>query len=232
VILKKHCGCPATTDHEYTQPKVIAMAVIIKADFTRQKEKNRKAGFEVKPAPVYQLKISLAFSDPLIWRRIQVPGDISLARLHDILQLCMGWSDLHTHRFLIGKVFYAPSLNGEFQTDTGERCESEYTLVTLENDMKWVFTYIYDFGDGWEHEIELEESIPAGQGVSHPVLLNGERACPPENVGGIPGYEEFLNIINNPHHEHHRRIAAWYGADRFDPGHFDMARINKSLKGL
>jgi hypothetical protein len=207
------------------------MTTIIKADFTRQK-KNRQAGSEVRPAPVYQLKISLAFSDPLIWRRIQVPGDITLTRLHDILQLCMGWSDLHTHRFLIGKVFYAPSENSGIWATTGERCESEYKLVALENDMKWCFTYIYDFGDGWEHEIELEESLPAGKGGSHPVLLHGEQACPPENVGGIPGYEEFLNIINNPHHQHHQRIAAWYGADRFDPEYLDMAAINKGLKRL
>jgi hypothetical protein len=208
------------------------MTTIIKADFTRKKRKNPPAGSEVKPAPIYQLKISLAFSDPLIWRRIQVPGDITLARLHDILQLCMGWSNLHTHRFLIGKVFYAPSDIHDSWTKTGERCESEYNLVTLENDMKWVFTYIYDFGDGWEHDIELEESLPADKGGSQPVLLDGEQACPPENVGGIPGYEEFLNIINNPRHKHHRMMAEWYGADQFDPGHFDMAKINKGLKRL
>ena len=208
------------------------MTTIIKADFTRQHKKNQQAGSEVQPAPMYQLKISLAFSDPLIWRRIQVSGDISLARLHDILQLCMGWSDLHTHRFLIGKVFYAPSDNNDSWAKTGERCESEYKLVDLENDMKWLFTYIYDFGDGWEHEIEVEESVPAGKGWSQPVLLDGEHACPPENVGGIPGYEEFLNIINNPHHKHYSRIAAWYGADRFDPEYFDMAEINKGLKKL
>ena len=142
----------------------------------------------------------------------------------------MGWSDLHAHRFLIGKVFYAPSANADSWPKTGERSESEYRLVTLENDMKWCFSYIYDFGDGWEHEIELEESLPAGGGGSHPILLAGERACPPENVGGIPGYEEFLTVINNPHHAHHRRMAAWLGAERFDPQLLDVTGINNKIK--
>ncbi len=208
------------------------MPTIIKADFTRKKTAGRQAGCEEKPAPIYQLKVSLAFSTPLVWRRIRVQGDISLAQLHEILQLSMGWSDLHAHRFLIGKVFYAPSAQSDNWLETGERSESAYRLAALENDMKWCFTYIYDFGDGWEHQIELEESLPAGSGANHPILLAGERACPPENVGGIPGYEEFLTIINDPRHTHHKRMAAWYGADRFDPDHLDMTRINNRLKTL
>jgi hypothetical protein len=206
------------------------MTTIIKGDFTRQKGKKQHTAASEKPAPIYQLKISLAFSDPLIWRRIQISGDASLTRLHDVLQLCMGWSDLHAHRFLVGKIFYAPSESGDIWEKTGERSESEFQLVALENDMKWCFTYIYDFGDGWEHNIELEETIPVSQGGNHPILLDGERACPPENVGGIPGYEEFLTIINGPHHEQHKRIAKWYGADQFDPEYFDITRINKALK--
>ena len=208
------------------------MPTIIKADFTQKKKTIRQVGSVEKPAPIYQLKISLAFSDPLVWRRIRVQGDIHLTRLHEILQLSMGWSDLHAHRFLIGKVFYAPSQDGDCWPETGERSESEYRLDALESDMKWCFTYIYDFGDGWEHEIELEESLPAGTGKNHPILLAGERACPPENVGGIPGYEEFLTIINDPQHAHHKRIAKWYGADRFDPEYLDMAQINIALKRL
>lgn len=206
------------------------MATIIKGDFGR-KQKKKQPGAEEKPAPIFQLKISLAFSNPLIWRRIQVPGETSLGRLHDILQLCMGWSDLHVHRFLVGKVFYAPS-DGVDILETGERDESEFRLAMLETDMKWVFTYIYDFGDGWEHEIELEETLPGGKKRTHPVLLAGEGACPPENVGGIPGFEEFLTIINSPRHAQHKRIAEWYGANRFDPTHLDMKKINAVLKKM
>jgi hypothetical protein len=208
------------------------MTPVIKGDFTRHQKGSRRPGSEEKPAPIFQLKISLAFSDPLIWRRIQVPGDTSLGRLHDILQLCMGWSDLHAHRFLIGKVFYAPSHGIDILEKTGERDESEFQLVTLESDMKWCFTYVYDFGDGWEHEIELEKTLPGGTERSCPVLLDGERACPPENIGGIPGFEEFLTIINTPRHAQHKRIAEWYGADSFNPAAFDPERINAVLKKM
>jgi hypothetical protein len=208
------------------------MTTIIKGDFGRQRGTKRQSGPKEKPAPIFQLKISLAFSNPLIWRRIQVPGETSLGRLHNILQLCMGWSDLHAHRFLVGKVFYAPSYGVDILEKTGERDESEFRLAALETDMKWCFTYIYDFGDGWEHEIELEETMPGGTDRNHPVLLAGEGACPPENVGGVPGFEEFLTIINTPRHAQHKRIAEWYGADHFDPAYLDMKKINTVLKRI
>jgi hypothetical protein len=208
------------------------MTKIIKGDFTRHRKQERRAVPEEKPAPIFQLKISLAFSDPLIWRRIQVSGNTTLGRLHDILQLCMGWSDLHAHRFLVGKVFYAPANGIDILEKTGERDESEFQLAALESDMKWCFTYIYDFGDGWEHEIELEETLPAGKDRSNPVLLAGELACPPENVGGIPGFEEFLTVINSPRHAQYKRIAGWYGADSFDPEALDLQRINTALQKM
>ncbi len=206
------------------------MTTIIKGDFSKRQKNSPNHGSEEKPAPIYQLKVSLAFSDPVIWRRLQIPGNISLAQLHHIIQKCMGWNDIHSHRFLVGKVFYAPSDGGEPWEKTGERDEAAFQLVDLENDMKWCFTYIYDFGDGWEHEIELEECISGGQADGVPVLVDGEQACPPENVGGIPGYEEFLTIINNPQHEQHGKMAKWYGSDHFDPHHFDESEINRVLK--
>jgi Plasmid pRiA4b ORF-3-like protein len=206
------------------------MTTIIKGDFGRRRTNTSASGTKEKPAPIYQLKISLAFSSPLIWRRLLIPGETSLARLHNIFQQCMGWDDIHSHRFLVGKVFYAPSEDGEIWERTGERDESAYRLVELESDMKWCFTYIYDFSDGWEHDIELEEIIPRSRDLNLPTLLAGDRACPPENVGGIPGYEEFLTIINDPRHKHHQKMAKWYGTDRFDPDFFDAAEINRTLQ--
>jgi hypothetical protein len=204
------------------------MTTIIKGDFSRRSKAGSDDDHE--PAPIFQLKISLAFSDPLIWRRLLVPGEISLRQLHHILQHCMGWDDIHTHRFLVGKVFYGPSENGELWEQTGERDEATYRLAMLETDMKWCFTYVYDFGDGWEHEIELEQTLPNGQVRDLPTLLEGEKACPPENVGGIPGYEEFLTIINDPGHEHHQRMVNWYGAECFDPDFLNVEEIDKFLR--
>ncbi len=205
------------------------MTTIINGDFGRSPKKSPKLEPGKKPAPIYQLKISLSFSDPLIWRRLLIPGEISLSQLHIIFQKCMGWNDIHSHRFLIGKIFYAPSEDGEIWEKTGERDESAYRLMELEPDMKWCFTYLYDFGDGWEHDIELEEIIPRGQSLNTPQLLAGERACPPENVGGVPGYEEFLTIINDRRHTYHQKMAKWYGADHFDPDFFDAVKINHTL---
>jgi len=206
------------------------MTTIIKGEFGRPKNNISNAENGKKPVPFYQLKISLTFSDPLIWRRLLIPGETTLAQLHCILQKCMGWDDIHSHRFLVGKVFYAHSEHGDIWEKTGERDESAYRLVQLEEDMKWCFTYIYDFGDAWEHEIELEEIIPRDRDLNFPQLLAGERACPPENVGGIPGYEEFLAIINDPGHENHKKMAKWYGADHFDSDFFDMIEINRTLQ--
>jgi hypothetical protein len=206
------------------------MTTIIKGKFGQHQDK--VSGNDSTPPPVYQLKITLAFSDPLIWRRIQVPGGASIASLHTILQTCMGWKDLHAHRFLIGKVFYAPSDDTDLWAKTGERNEAEYPLAALEKDMKFCFTYVYDFGDGWEHEIECEECLPASHGPGHPLLLDGEGACPPENVGGVPGYDEFLAIINNPQHSHHRMMAQWLGSESFDPARFDKDGINTALKRM
>ncbi len=205
------------------------MSTIIKGDFSRRSKTASDTGL-ADPAPIYQLNISLTFSDPLIWRRLLIPGETSLAQLHAIIQNCMGWNDIHAHRFLVGKVFYGPSEGGEIWEKTGERDEAAYQIVTLENDLKWCFTYIYDFGDGWEHDIALEQTLPNGHVRDLPALLDGEKACPPENVGGVPGYMEFLTIINDPHHKHHQRMAKWYGADRFDPDDFDLAEANRILK--
>lgn len=206
------------------------MTTIIKGDFSRRPSHPSAARADEKPAPAYLLKITLAFSDPPIWRRIRVPGETTLSKLHQIIQRCMGWNDIHDHRFLVGKVFYAPSEDGEIWEKTGERDETAFHLAMLENDMKWCFTYIYDFGDGWEHQIELEQIIPTQQDLHSVILIDGERACPPENVGGIPGYEEFLLIINDPRHEHHRKVAGWFGANHFNAEDFDISAINQALK--
>ena len=209
------------------------MTTIIRGDFDRSHKKPHQvpeATAPEKPIPVYQLKIVLAFSNPLIWRRLLIPGEMSLLQLHHTIQCSMGWSDIHAHRFLVGKVFYAPQENGELWEKTGERDEAVFSLAMLESDMKWCFTYIYDFGDGWEHEIELEEIFPKTSGQDLPVLIAGEGACPPENVGGIPGYEEFLAIINNPKHKEYQRMAQWCGADHFDPQFFDPSEANRGLR--
>ena len=185
------------------------------------------------PPTAYQLKVSLLYSEPLIWRRVQVPGTMTLSRLHDVIQLCMGWTDSHLHQFMIGSNFYGPvDLNDDW-SEIKILDETRFKLGDLEGDMRLRFIYEYDFGDGWQHEIEIEKVIaPDGKSPKHPVLLAGERACPPEDIGGVPGYENFLEIMNDPENEEHEEMRDWYGSDDFDPEYFEMEKINEIFKKI
>jgi len=105
-------------------------------------------------------------------------------------------------------------------------------LCDLKAKIRKNFIYEYDFGDSWQHEIKVEKVIAAKETIlKHPILLAGERACPPEDVGGIPGYEEFLAALKNPEDEENAEILEWYG-EEYDPDLFAMDAINKLLKKL
>ncbi len=102
-------------------------------------------------------------------------------------------------------------------------------MKALEADMRKSCMYEYDFGDGWLHEIEIEEIILIEKKIHQPILLAGEKACPPENIGGIPGYEDFLTALANPKSEKHKEMLQWYGSS-FDPECFEITEINKIFK--
>lgn len=178
-------------------------------------------------ASVYQLKVSLREITPPIWRRVQVPGDITLAQLHRVLQIVMGWTNSHLHKFSIGGVDYAePDPDGHlnFQSDRRARLNNVARA-------KQKFEYEYDFGDSWEHAIVVEKTLQPEPGASCPVCLAGERACPPEDCGGVWGYQEFLEAMMNPAHREHEAMLAWIGGS-FDPEAFDLGSVNASLRRL
>ncbi len=130
--------------------------------------------------PIYQLKISLEQIDPPIWRRVQM-DDCSLAELHEIIQIVMGWEGMHPHVFVIDGEDYG----------RGGDCEYDSRFVSLSEVVEQGhtrFRYDYDFGDDWEHSIEIEKTLPAEEGVRYPRCVKGERACPPEDSGGPYGY--------------------------------------------
>lgn len=179
--------------------------------------------------PVYQLKITLTGSTPPIWRRVQVRGNTSLSRLHAILQVAMGWTDSHLHEFVIRDTRYGMA---DMEWDPLERPKDERRvrlgqLLTQEQDR---FTYEYDFGDGWTHEIVVEKLLPPEPGVPYPRCIAGKRACPPEDVGGMSGYKHFLAAIRNPRHEEHDDLLAWAGG-AFDPVAFDLSAADRALRG-
>lgn len=210
------------------------MSEVIKGNFPQQKSKAVKKGNEENVGNAYQFTISLLGSDPLIWRLIQVPGKISLAKFHNVIQLCMGWTDSHLHQFMAGEKLYGPADVDDDWGGVKNLDESQFKLNELESDIEQRFMYIYDFGDSWEHKINLEKTIRPDEKsfLNYPVLLEGERACPPEDIGGIPGYEDFLAALKDPKNEDHTEMLDWYGSRTYDPEYFATDEINNILKKM
>jgi hypothetical protein len=179
----------------------------------------------ISTAPVYQLKVTLKGSSPRIWRRILVGGDASLAKLHRILQAAMGWSDSHLHLFKIhGEEYGTPDEDEELDIADDRRVKLADLLGPKDR-----FMYEYDFGDCWLHEILVEKIVPREEGTRYPLCVAGARACPPEDCGGIGGYFNFLEAIEDPDHEEHENLLEWIGGS-FDPEEFDLDHINTALK--
>ncbi len=180
---------------------------------------------------ILQLRITLRYSDPPIWRRVLVPSDLSLAHLHDVIQRAMGWTDSHLHCFEIDGVPYG--VPEQEMDDLAERMihESGTRLEDVIARAGKRFIYLYDYGDNWEHEVVVEELISTDT-ERHPVLcVAGERACPPEDVGGVGGYEEFLEATTDTEHEDHEQFLDWIGGE-FDPEEFDLEGVNAGLGRL
>lgn len=203
------------------------MAQVIKGTFPESSKSETKK--DDKQVPSYILHVSIAFSDPLIWRRIQVPGTFTLAQLHDIIQLSMGWSDSHVHQFLVGKISYEPTIKTNAPRESKRFDEHKYKLHTLEDGMRFMFTYLYDAGEGWEHEIHLEEVVPPTRQLKHPILLSGEMACPPETVGDIHHYLQLVTALESPDSKNHNSLYELSGRADFDPGFFDLEAAKKRV---
>lgn len=176
---------------------------------------------------LYQLKITLRGSKPPIWRRVQVPGKFTLAKLHEVIQASMGWYSSHLYAFEIGEEMYS---NPTFQLEDS-RSDRTITLTRLIPGEKFKFHYAYDMGDYWEHTILVEKVLSADRNTQYPVCIKGKRACPPEDCGGVWGYVEFLEAINNPQHPEHHEMLDWVGGE-FDSEAFDLKEANRQLQRL
>jgi hypothetical protein len=180
---------------------------------------------------LYQFKITLFDTRPPIWRRIQVK-DGTLDRLHEHIQTAMGWTNSHLHHFRIGQQLYGdPLLMQENFEDMGykDSTTTKISDILPKSDRRFRFEYEYDFGDGWRHEVLFEGCLRAEMGKHYPLCLEGERACPPEDVGGVWGYEEFVEAIQNPDHEEHEGMLEWVGGS-FDPEAFDPAEATRAMR--
>jgi len=183
---------------------------------------------KTETGPIYQLKITLDEIKPPIWRRVQVPGTITLPKLHTVIQRVMGWQDYHMHAFRVGETNY-----GQPVADLVDYMVSEnrVKLAQIAPVEKLKFHYEYDFGDDWQHTILVEKILPAEDGQKYPICLTGKRACPPEDCGGPWSYPEFLEAIKNPEHPEHEDMLEWVGGV-FKPEAFDLDAVNAEIRRI
>ena len=185
-------------------------------------------------ASLYHLKVVLNETEPIIWRRLQVPGNATLGWLHAVLQVAIGWTNSHLHQFHAGELLYSHRRQNppELEGDPQALDENKATLRQVVPRQKDVLAYEYDFGDSWFHQITVEKILGPDPGAhSLAVCLDGARACPPEDCGGPWGYDNLLKILRNPKHEEHQSMKEWLGRP-FDPKAFDVDSINTFLKKL
>lgn len=202
----------------------------------------------------YQIKVELIGSKPLIWRRVIIPADVTFKRLHDTIQFSMDWWGSHLYGFEFPQEklritndeeayeqfkFYQEKYKGKaltkrndpygFIARTLETAIRQPQTVKIDQYLEKysTITYVYDFGDDWQHKIELEQIID-DYAFGYPTIIEGEGACPPEDVGGLSGYEEFLRVWNDPEHPEHEEMRQWGESQHYRP--FDIALRNNFLK--
>ncbi|GAA1022080.1 MULTISPECIES: plasmid pRiA4b ORF-3 family protein [Amycolatopsis] len=185
----------------------------------------------VRPDTRYQVKLALRdVTKPPVWRRLEVPADLDLGQVHEVIQIAMGWDNCHLHAFSAGGAQY-----GIPDPDLGHADERAVRLSQLLAEAGDRLGYAYDFGDGWEHELTLEEILPAEAGTTGPICTVGEGACPPEDCGGPYGYQELKAILADPGDDEHEGMLGWLGlaspAD-FDPHAFSAEDANRRLDQL
>ena len=180
-----------------------------------------------KLKPIYQLLVTLRDIDPPVWRRVQVVEDTKLPRLHQILQTLFQWEDCHLHEFAGNRCVYSVPDPEDAQYGRKVADEADVPLRRIVDRVGGTFTYLYDFGDGWRHEILLEAILLPEPDAPYPRCIAGARNAPPEDSGGPFGYANYLQALANRRHPDHKDLLAWRGP--FDPEAFSLRSINAEL---
>lgn len=205
-------------------------------------------GNMTSPKPVsahltYELRVSLQFVQPEVWRVLRVPHDLRMSQLHKVLQAAFAWTNSHLHQFHVRdtekntQVIVGDPRNEDDLYIPGEeapaktRDERKVTLAECLLKPGDQLAYEYDFGDGWIHEVTLVAVHEQATRLATALCLDGARACPPEDCGGPPGYDNFLTAIGDPAHEEHESMLEWVGGD-FDPAAFDLGIVARALAKL
>lgn len=182
---------------------------------------------------IFQFKIELKGLRPPVWRRFLVGSNITFYQFHNIIQNVMGWENYHIYQFVLGRNSYI--LDSEDDADGFFGVDIQRSNVLKLSDIfkneKQKIEYEYDFGDGWEHRITLEKIVEKENNVNYPICIAGKRNCPPEDIGGIGGYQYFLEVIKNPENGDYEEMIQ-YSGDDFDPEEFDIEFINEILEDV
>jgi hypothetical protein len=181
------------------------------------------------PTRIYQLKISLPYIEPPIWRQLEVPGSMTFYDLHDAIQIAMGWEDCHLWMFNLDKTEISPEPEQfNFPGRPRARAAEATTLETMLAGRKVKFRYEYDMGDSWTHDIKVTRVFAPEPDLQYPRCTGGERAGPPEDCGGFPGYMNLLEVMANPKHPEHDEMIEWIG-EKWNPEFFDLDAVNRVL---
>lgn len=195
-----------------------------------REEPNSNTTTEADDPPIYRYKITLLETSPPIWRMIETKN-VSLTEFHELIQTAMGWTNSHLHAFEIKKTRYCDPRMFEFGGQgPNEHSYEGICLTDLVNDYgdQFILQYEYDFGDGWLHRIELLEIKASESRVRYPRCVDGAMACPPEDIGGVWGYADFVEAINNPQHPEHEHYFEWNGP--FDPDKFNTKQATRRMR--
>jgi hypothetical protein len=185
---------------------------------------------------IHVLHVELMGIQPAIWRELHVLSDTPLSKLHDVLQEAFGWTHSHMHVFEdTSRQQYGHRAAGDAEDFSFGgpplRDERKYTVADIAPRARNIFGYIYDFGDDWVHRVRVKKVQPTEPGRKYPACTAGERAAPPDDCGGIPGYERLLEILQDPEHEEHEEMLEWVGG-AFDPEAFDLNATDKAVRAV
>ena len=178
--------------------------------------------------PIARIRIELQEIAPKIWRWVDVPLSSTLLALHDIIQLAFRWTDSHLFEFEIGDRRYGQPEYDRYADERLYKAASTRLKTVVDRGIEQ-FLYVYDFGDNWRHDLFIEEGQDGERDVDYPAFVAGERWSPPEDVGGVTGFKEFLEAVRNPLHEEHEAMVRWYGR-RFEPNDIDEQRVRMSFE--
>ncbi|CAM5798333.1 plasmid pRiA4b ORF-3 family protein [Rhizobacter fulvus] len=190
-----------------------------------------KPSRRIEPLRVYQLRLELLFIEPVIWRTILVPETLTLPKLDRVIQAAMGWTNSHLHAWQIdGRRYGVP--DPEWDPPGELLDERKFTVGSVLGEHIDEFFYDYDFGDGWEHRIAVDKRLAADtERNTWPMCIAGANACPPEDVGGPPGYMDFVQAMSDPMHNDHLQMWRWNGGP-FDPTSFSLNDANRAIRKL